>query len=68
MKTASHVLLFNVAGIVFVLGLGMQANPALGTLLWIVVAAFAVSTASGCRVVASGGQACGVAAKGTQGP
>ncbi len=68
LKTVAHVLLFNVAGIVFVLGLGMQANPALGTLLWIVVAAFAVSTASGCRVVASGGQACGVAAKGTQGP
>ena len=42
MKTASHVLLFKVAGIVFVLGLGMQANPALGTLLWIVVATIAV--------------------------
>ena len=39
MKTASHVLLFLLAGVVFFLGLGMQANPALGTLLWIVVAA-----------------------------
>ncbi len=39
-RIAAHVLLFALAVIVFYLGLGvgLQFNPALGTLLWIVAA------------------------------
>ena len=45
MKTASHVLLFVLAGVVFFLGLGigLSQNPAVGTLLWVVAAAIAVA-------------------------
>ena len=43
LKTAAHVLLFVVAVVVFFLGLGLglQFNPTLGTLLWIAAAAIA---------------------------
>ena len=39
-RIAAHVLLFGLAIVVFYLGLGvgLQFNPALGTLLWIVAA------------------------------
>ncbi len=43
LKIAAHVLLFAVAFVVFFLGLGigLQYNPNLGTLLWIIAAAIA---------------------------
>ncbi len=43
LKTAAHVLLFIAAVLVFYLGLGigLQFNPTLGTLLWLVAAAIA---------------------------
>ena len=43
LKTATHVLLFVVAVVVFVLGLGvgLQFNPTLGTLLWVAAGAIA---------------------------
>ena len=41
LKTALHLLLFAVAIIVFYLGLGigLSANPIVGTLLWLAAAA-----------------------------
>ena len=43
LKTAAHVLLFVVAVVVFFLGLGvgLQYNPNLGTLIWITAGAIA---------------------------
>ena len=43
LKIAAHALLFVIAVVVFVLGLGvgLQHNPTLGTLLWIAAAAIA---------------------------
>ena len=47
MRTALHLLLFLVAGAVFLfgLGVGLQHNPDLGTLLWVVAVAIAVLNA-----------------------
>ena len=44
LRIAAHVLLFLVATAVFFagLGIGLQHNPNLGTLLWIVAAAIVV--------------------------
>ena len=41
LKAAAHLLLFFVAVVVFFLGLGvgLQVNPNLGTLLWLAAAA-----------------------------
>ena len=46
-RMALHLLIFAVAVVVFFLGLGigLQYNPDLGTLLWIVAAAIAVVNA-----------------------
>ena len=43
LKTTAHVLLFLIAIVVFYLGLGigLQFNPNLGTILWLVAAAIA---------------------------
>ena len=43
LKIAAHALLFVIAVVVFFLGLGvgLQFNPTLGTLLWIAAAAIA---------------------------
>ena len=43
LKTTAHVLLFLLAIVVFYLGLGigLQFNPNLGTILWVVAAAIA---------------------------
>ena len=43
LKIAAHALLFVIAVVVFFLGLGvgLQHNPTLGTLLWIAAAAIA---------------------------
>ena len=45
LKIVAHVVLFLVAIIVFYLGLGigLSANPAIGTALWVVAAAIAVA-------------------------
>ncbi len=42
-KSATHVLLFLLAGLLFFLGLGigLQLNPVLGTALWAVAGAIA---------------------------
>lgn len=44
LKAAAHLLLFFVAVVVFFLGLGigLQVNPTLGTLLWLAAAAIVV--------------------------
>ncbi len=44
LKAAAHLLLFLVAVVVFFLGLGigLQVNPTLGTLLWLAAAAIVV--------------------------
>ena len=43
LKTTAHVLLFLIAIVVFYLGLGigLQFNPNLGTILWLAAAAIA---------------------------
>ncbi len=47
MRMVLHGAIFLVAGIVFVLGLGigLSQNPAIGTLLWLVAAGIAVANA-----------------------
>jgi len=47
MRMVLHVAIFLVAGVVFVLGLGigLSQNPAVGTLLWLVAAGIAVANA-----------------------
>lgn len=41
LKTAAHLLLFLLAVVVFYVGLfiGLQVNPTIGTLLWLLAAA-----------------------------